>query len=88
MKIFLVVVLLLCCIILISFVLYKNFNSIKTISTIKENRLINRCVLYENIFDNFIKPKSFLLMTNAGKDLCNSVSPIPYVDYGIKKLFS
>ena len=73
--------------ILILYLVYRNFISIKQIDEIKKNKTIKRCNLYENIFDNFIKPESFLFMTNEGSNLCDTREPITYIDYDIQNYF-
>lgn len=64
---------------------YQNFKSLIIITRIREEKLFKRCMLYEDIFESFIKPKSFLFMKNEGKNLCENAKPIQYIDYKIDK---
>lgn len=83
MRVFIIILFLTILCIIILKMAYQNFKSLTIIAHIREERLLHRCMLYENIFESFIKPKSFLFMKNEGKNLCEDVKPFQYINYKI-----
>lgn len=66
----------------------QTLKDLKTIGKMSENRkIVYLCTAYENIFECFVLPKSFLLMKNRGENLCKFEGKIEYIDYGINHLF-
>ena len=67
---------------------FQTLKDLKTIGKMSENRkIVYLCTAYENIFERFVLPKSFLLMKNRGENLCKFEGEIEYIDYGISDLF-
>ena len=53
----------------------------------KKRTAIRICTLYQNIFERFILPDSFLLMKNRGDNLCDFDEKILFINYGLDNLF-
>lgn len=73
------------------FCVSSSSQTLKNLSAItketKKRKVLHLLTLYENIYERFILPDSFLLMKNRGEDLCSFKGKIEYVDYEIKDLF-
>lgn len=66
----------------------QTLKDLKTIGKMSDNRkIVYLCTVYENIFERFVLPKSFLLMKNRGENLCKFEGEIEYIDYGIDDWF-
>lgn len=53
----------------------------------KKRTAIRICTLYQNVFERFILPDSFLLMKNRGDNLCDFDEKIIFINYGLDNLF-
>lgn len=65
-----------------------NLDNIKQI-VVQNNEFQNilNKILENYEVEDFLKPKTFLLMKNTGNNLCEPQDEIPYIDYGIENLF-
>ncbi len=53
----------------------------------KKRMAIRICNQYQNVFERFILPDSFLLMKNRGENLCDFDEKILFINYGLDNLF-
>lgn len=67
---------------------WQTIGDLKIIKKETQKRTVIRiCTLYQNVFERFILPDSFLLMKNRRDNLCDFDEKIIFINYGLDNLF-